>query len=93
MHVILLSQRKQVTNRIELGIEKLSHGLWLKVIIPYATDHTMTATLQDQRGELLKQVQLISGNNLIDIEALAMKSIQVKIDTPYESLSKVMFID
>lgn len=71
----------------------MSHGLWLKIIIPYATERAMTATLQDPRGELIKQVRLISGNNLIDIEALPMKGIQVKIDTPYESLSKMMIIE
>lgn len=82
-----------MTNRIELGIEKLSHGLWLKVIIPYATEHAMTATFQDQRGEMIRLVQLSHGNNLIDIEKLAMQTIRIKIDTPYETISKELLLD
>jgi hypothetical protein len=82
-----------VSDQIELGIEKMNHGNWLKVTVPYKTNMAMTATLLSIRGELLKTVRLVNGNNLIDIEAMMQQSVRIRIDTPYEILSKELYLD
>ena len=82
-----------MSKQIELGIEKRNHGHWLKVSIPYTTNSVMTATVQSNTGELLKSANLISGNNLIDIEAISLQSVRIKIDTPFEIISKEIFLE
>ena len=74
--------------QIEVAIEKMNRGNWLKVYIPYSTDMTMTATLDDMKGETLKIVKLATGNNLIDIESILKHSVRIKIDTPFETILK-----
>ena len=77
-----------MAKQIELGIEKMNHGHWLKVNIPYMTNMTMTATLQNKSGGLLKTVNLVTGNNLIDLESITHQAVRVKIDTPFETVLK-----
>jgi len=81
-----------VTDRIELGIEKMNQGNWLKVTIPYITQRMMTATLKNDSGQMLKKVRLASGNNLIDLESITQQSIHIKIDTPFETILKEMYL-
>ena len=71
----------------------MNHGHWLKVSIPYVTTVAMTATLQSNNGEMLRSVNLMTGNNLIDIQSISRQSVHVKIDTPYEVISKELFLD
>ena len=82
-----------MTKQIELQIERMNHGHWLKVSIPYTTPLAMTATLQSHNGELLRSVSLMTGHNLIDIEAINKQSIHIKIDTPFEVITKEMFLE
>jgi len=84
---------KQVSNQIELHIEKMNHGNWLKVSIPYTTTQAMTATLQSNSGELLRSVSLMTGNNLIDIESIKKQSVHIKIDTPFETISRELNLE
>ncbi len=79
--------------QIDIVIEKMNHGHWLKVTIPYVTQLTMTAMLQNKNGEMLKSVKLVTGNNLIDIEAIVNQSVRLKIDTPFETLLKELYLD
>ena len=79
--------------QIELGIEKLNHGHWLKVNIPYVTNKEMTATLQGNNGEMLRSVPLMTGHNLIDIKFIPGHSVRIKIDTPFETISREMNIE
>ena len=82
-----------VSTQIELGIEKMNHGHWLKVRVPYTTTLAMTVTLQNNNGELLRSVNLMTGNNLIDIHSITKQSVHVKIDTPYESISRELYLE
>ena len=84
---------QRMSPRIELAIEKMNHGNWLKVTVPYITTVAMTATLHNHKGEMLRKVKLASGNNMIDIEVFAIPSIRIKIDTPYETLFKELQLD
>lgn len=79
--------------QIEVVIEKMNHGNWLKVFIPYATQTAMTATLQNNGGETLRSVKLVTGNNLIDIEAITKQSVRIKIDTPFETILKELKLE
>jgi hypothetical protein len=82
-----------VPGQIELEIEKMNHGHWLKVTIPYTTNIIMTAMLQNSKGEMLKIVKLVTGNNLIDIETITEQNVRIKIDTPYETLLKELTLE
>lgn len=82
-----------MSGKIQLAIEKMNHGNWLKVSVPYQTSFVMTATLQSMNGEMLKTVKLVTGNNLIDIEAMTKQSVRVKIDTPFEVISKELYFE
>lgn len=82
-----------MTRQIELGIEKMNHGNWLKVIVPYPTNTMMKATLQNDKGEILKTVRLVTGNNLIDIETMTKQAVSIRIDTPFETILKEFYLD
>ena len=71
----------------------MNRGNWLKVTIPYTTHLVMTATLQNNSGELLKTVKLMTGSNLIDIESILNQSVRIKIDTPFEIILKEMYLE
>ena len=71
----------------------MNRGHWLRVHIPYSTNMAMTATLQNTEGEMLRSVNLMTGNNLIDIHAITRQSVHIKIDTPFEVISKEMFLE
>ena len=71
----------------------MNRGHWLKVSIPYTTTLAMTATLQNNNGELLRSVSLMTGNNLIDIHAIKKQSVHIKIDTPFEVISRELYLD
>ena len=77
-----------MNRQIEMAIEQLNHGSWLKVSIPYHTNVTMTATLENVQGDLLRKVLLVTGNNLIDLAAITQHRLRVRIDTPFECISK-----
>lgn len=81
------------SKQIELGIERMNHVHWLKVSIPYTTTLAMTATLKNNSGELLRSVRLMTGNNLIDIHAIKRQSVHIKIDTPFEVISRELFLE
>ncbi|HZV70262.1 MAG TPA: hypothetical protein VFG10_11990 [Saprospiraceae bacterium] len=78
--------------QIELVVEKMNHGHWLRVTVPYTTNIIMTAMLQNSKGEMLKTVKLVTGNNLIDIEMITDQNVSIKIDTPFETLLKELVL-
>ena len=84
---------QMVSKKIEVGIERMSHGHWLKVNIPYSTPLAMTATVQNNHGEMLRSVRLMTGNNLIDLEAIKKQSVHIRIDTPFEVISKELLLE
>jgi hypothetical protein len=53
----------------------------------------MTATLQNNNGELLRSVNLMPGNNLIDIHAIKKQSVHIRIDTPFEVISRELYFE
>jgi len=82
-----------VSQQIELVLEKMNRGNWLRVTVPYTTHIAMTATLQNNSGELLKSVKLMTGSNLIDIESILNQSVRIKIDTPFEVISREVYLE
>ena len=73
---------------ISIQVEKQNHGNWLNIYIPYKTDEAMDGTLQNEHGKTLKKVKLKQGNNAIDISNIKSKSINLKIETVYETILK-----
>ncbi len=82
-----------MAKQIEFSVEKVNHGNWLRISVPYHATTGMTATLQNQRGQILKTALLLTGNNLIDIESMAPQAVVIKIDTPYETLLKEFYLE
>jgi hypothetical protein len=79
--------------QIEIAVEKMNRGNWLRIVIPYKTSTGMTATLLKPGGETLTTMFLETGNNLIDIGAFTQQTINIKIDTPYETLLKELKLE
>lgn len=77
-----------MTNEISISIELQNHGNWVKVFIPYSAKTKMMAILQNDYGEILKAVSLAEGNNSIDISNIKNASVNIKIETPYETILK-----
>jgi hypothetical protein len=76
------------SDEISILLEIQNHGDWIKVFIPYSTTEKMTAHIQNDAGDILKMVKLIQGNNAIDISNVKNQTINLKIETPYETISK-----
>ena len=77
-----------MTKEIRIQVEKQNQGDWLNIYIPYKTDEDMFGILQNERCETLKKVKLKTGNNAIDISNIRHKSINIKIETAYETILK-----
>ena len=79
-------------HQIEIAFEKMNKGNWLRIVVPYTTPGGMTANLLKPGGELLKTMNLETGNNLIDISSINHQVISVRVDTPYETLLKEVIL-
>lgn len=77
-----------MTRDISIQIEKQNYGYWLTIYIPYTSDEEMKGILQNGHGEILKKVKLKQGNNSIDISNIKNTSINLKIETAYETILK-----
>jgi hypothetical protein len=80
------------SDEISIQLEIQNHGEWIKIFIPYDSIEKMTARMQNDNGEVLKIVKLVQGNNAIDISNIKSKSINLKIETPFETISKRIVI-
>ncbi len=77
---------------ITISVEIQNHGDWIKIFMPYETTEKMFAQLQNDNGDTIKMVKLIQGNNAIDISNVEYQSINLKIETPLETISKRIVI-
>jgi hypothetical protein len=77
-----------MTNEILITTELQNHGNWIRIFIPYSAKNKMMAILQNDHGEVLKAVSLAEGNNSIDISNIKNTSVNIKIETPYETILK-----
>jgi hypothetical protein len=81
-----------MTSEISIQIETQNHGDWIKIYIPYPSSEKMIATLQQVDGEVIKRVKLLSGNNAIDISQIIQSTILIKIESPFETISKKIML-
>jgi len=77
-----------MTKEISIEVEKQNQGDWLNIYIPYKTDEAMACILLNDHGETLKKVKLKPGNNSIDISNINNTTINLKIETAYETILK-----
>lgn len=78
---------------ISIEIERQNHGDWLNVYIPYQSDEAMACILQNEYGEVIKKVKLKAGSNSIDISSIKNTTINLKIETAYETILKKLNLD
>jgi hypothetical protein len=81
-----------MTTEISIQVENQNHGNWIKIFIPYPSSEKMIATLQNVDGETIKRVNLLSGNNAIDISEIIQSTILLKIDSAFETISKKIIL-
>lgn len=62
------------------------NGRWLRVYIPYDARQVSTASIQNTSGSLLKKTKLFEGNNSIDISNITDAVVNLKIETPFETI-------
>jgi hypothetical protein len=74
---------------ITIHTEIQNRGCWVKINIPYSAGEEIMASIFHENSELLKKVQLSEGNNAIDISGIYCQYIQVKVETPFETILKI----
>ncbi|MEO6254671.1 MAG: hypothetical protein ABIO79_15270 [Ferruginibacter sp.] len=77
-----------MTKDINIEIERQNHGDWINIYIPYPSDEKMFGSLQNEHGEIVKKVTLKQGNNSIDISSIKSTSINLKVETAYQTILK-----
>jgi hypothetical protein len=77
-----------MVTQISIEIETQNHAGWIKIFMPYPSSDKMIATLQKEDGETIKRVRLLQGNNAIDISQVIQSTILLKIECPFETISK-----
>jgi hypothetical protein len=77
-----------MTKEIGIQVERQNHGDWIKVHLPYHSDSGSFAVLQNEHGEILKRVKLEEGSNSIDISYIKGDFINIKVETPWETILK-----
>jgi len=77
-----------MTKEIDIQIERQNHGDWIKINMPYRSTEETFALLQNEYGEIIRRVKLTEGNNSIDISNINSSFINLKIETPYETILK-----
>jgi hypothetical protein len=88
MYAIAIIVQSYMTKEIDIQLENQNHGYWIKIYIPFECQEKMTAVLQNQTGEILRLVQLTQGNNAIDISYMNNQTINLKIETPNQTILK-----
>ncbi len=73
-------------SEITIATEQGNHANWLKIFIPYSTSETTNACIQNLHGEIIKQVKLFEGNNAIDMSCIEEDTVDVKINTAFETI-------
>ena len=82
-----------MVNAITIEVEQQNRGAWIHVCIPYASAKKNKALLQNEAGEILKSVQLVEGNNAIDISGIRGPMVILKIETAFETVLKNLKIN
>jgi len=77
-----------MTKDIDIQLERQNHGDWINIYIPYPSDEKMFGSLQNEQGEIIKKVKLKEGNNSIDISNIKTASINLKVETAYQTILK-----
>lgn len=73
---------------ITIENEILLKGTWLRVNIPYKIMRKCSASIMDSQGALLRKLHLIEGSNVIDVSNIHCTTINLKIETPFETILK-----
>jgi hypothetical protein len=80
-------------NIITIRSEKQYKSSWLHIFLPKKLAASSLATIRTMEGEVIKIVTLKEGNNAIDISGIHETSINIKVETPYETILKQLKIN
>lgn len=84
----VISYYRKMNREITIKAELQHKGRWIKVNIPAPTQSPATATVSSAEGEVLKKVMLEEGNNAIDISGILNNSVNIKVETTFETILK-----
>jgi predicted DNA-binding helix-hairpin-helix protein len=73
---------------VRIEQEENNRSRWIKVFVPHKAVPGSNASIQDRQGVVLKRLSLNAGYNAIDISQIAEDTINIKIETPYETILK-----
>lgn len=77
-----------MNSHITIETEMLNKGSWIKINIPKNRQPASSAIISSKEGEILKEVTLAEGCNAIDISGITGNSINIKVETAYETVLK-----
>lgn len=73
---------------VRIEQEENNRSRWVKVYIPHKAIPGSSASIQDKHGAVLKRLSLSAGYNAIDISEVSKDIINIKVETPYETILK-----
>jgi hypothetical protein len=78
---------------IIIKAEFQNKGNWLKIFLPNSFSNNAFAIIKSSDGDVLKKVALEGGNNAIDLSNIQESCLNVKVETPYETVFKQIKIN
>lgn len=73
---------------VRIELEENNRSRWIKVFIPQKAIPGSSASIQNKQGTVLKRLSLNAGYNAIDISQILELPINIKIETPFETILK-----
>lgn len=77
-----------MAERITIQEERNNNSRWLKVYIPAWAGTSGRASIQSPEGVVLKRLTLAKGSNAIDISHITTPTINIKVETSFETILK-----
>lgn len=77
-----------MADMVTIEQEENNRSRWIKVFVPTGAMEGSSVSIQDKQGALLKRISLNAGYNAIDISEVSETRINIKVETPYETILK-----
>lgn len=68
--------------------EQAYKSRWIKVYVPHFLKDGSSVSIQTRNGAVLKRLSLNEGYNAIDISSIDETTINIKVETPFETILK-----
>lgn len=78
----------ETKDSITIEQEQAYKSRWIKVYVPHILKDGSSVSIQNRNGAVLKRLSLNEGYNAIDISSIDETTINIKVETPFETILK-----